>query len=536
MKSLLFSLVLIAITLVVFWQTGTHEFINLDDSGYVTENPHVQAGLNYTSILWAFSATTEANWHPVTWLSHMADCQLFGLNTFWHHLMNVMLHALNAVLLFLTLRHLTGSFWRSAFVAALFALHPLHVESVAWVAERKDLLSSLFWFLTMLAYAAYTKRPAPLRYLLVLTLFSLGLMAKPMLVTLPFVLFLLDYWPLGRWNPIPEDHGTTAQQPRPIPNSRLVLEKVPLILLAATSSTITYLAQQKAGAVQSLTRTPLLLRVENAFIAYVRYLGKTIWPTDLAIIYPMEQYLPFWQVACSVLLLLGITLLVVRLGQRHPYGVVGWFWFLGTLVPVIGIVKVGSQSMADRYTYVPLIGLFIIFAWSAPELLQKFRQKKLIMAAAGTAILATLCMCTWRQLEYWQNNITLYRHSISATQPNTIIHNNLGSALYQQGRLDEAIEQDIASLKIDPNNELAHFNLGLVYSRQGYTGLAINQYSEVVRINPDNIKALTNLGSALAMLGNNKMAMDCFEKAARIDSGNLNILKNLDIIRQKTGR
>lgn len=464
----------------------------------------------------------------------MADFQLFGLNPAGHHMMNVFLHAANSLLLFLLLLRITGRHWQSAFVGALFALHPLHVESVAWVAERKDVLSTLFWLLTIRAYASYVSRPVFLRYVMILLLFSLGLMAKPMLVTLPFVLLLLDFWPLGRWQPFSDGIPATDQR-RTLSPFRLVLEKVPFLVLAFISSVITYLVQHKDGAVVSLTLVPIQLRVENAFVSYVRYLGNMIWPSRLAVFYPFRFDLPLWQVAGSVLLLVVVTLLLLRQWRRYPYLIVGWFWYLITLVPVIGFVQVGSQSMADRYTYVPLIGLFIVFAWGAPELLKGCRWRQSILTASAAGILTALALCTYRQLGHWQDSITLYKHSISVTSANRFILDNLASAFLERGRLDEAIEQCNFALKIDPDDYLAHFILGLIYDRQGKTSAAIYHYGEAVRIKPGYIEALNNLGRDLAIAGEYEKARACFLAVLKFDPGNPNARYNLNFIEQRIG-
>ena len=527
-KSIGICLALLLITLAVFWQASTHEFINFDDLSYVTSNPHVKGGFSRDNVFWAFTTTTEANWHPLTWLSHMADSQLFGLNPAGHHLMNVLFHGANTLLLFHLLFRLTGCHWKSAFVSAIFALHPLHVESVAWVSERKDVLSTLFWLLAIWAYVRYVERRDPLRYTLTLLFFSAGLMAKPMLVTLPLVLLLLDFWPLGRWQRSANVVDHQSCSPR-----RLVLEKTPFLFLAFASSFITYHVQQKEGAVASLSLLPVYPRVENAFIAYVQYLSKTIWPSRLAIFYPFKFDLPIWQVAGSILLLACVTLLVWRKRRRYPYLFVGWLWYLITLVPVIGFVKVGSQSMADRYTYLPLIGIFIAIAWYFPALFKELRLRGDILAVTAAIILTLYALCAYKQLGYWQNSITLYNHSVSVTSPNSFILDNLASAYLERGRLDEAIEQSKLALTIDPNDYKAHFILGLVYDRQGKTSDALVHYSESVRIKPDYIEALNNLGRILTLQGNYDKALDCFSAILNLDPDNQNAQYNLKFVEQR---
>ena len=535
LRTLLICLALLTTILAVFWQTGTHEFINLDDVPYVIGNPQVKAGLSRAAIVWAFTATTEANWHPLTWLSHMADCQLFGLDPAGHHLISVLLHTANSLLLFLLLLRVTGRHWQSAFVSALFALHPLHVESVAWVAERKDVLSTLFWLLTMLAYAGYVSRPVLRRYLSTLLLFSLGLMAKPMLVTLPLVLLLLDFWPLGRWQPATIGI-LPADQPRSTVLYRLVLEKVPFLVLSFVSSVITYLVQHKDGAVVTLTLVPIRLRIENAFVSYVRYLGKMIWPTRLAIFYPFQFNLPLWQVAGSILLLVVVALLELRQWRNYPYLTVGWFWYLITLVPVIGFVQVGSQSMADRYTYVPLIGIFIALAWGVPEFLKDCRWRVGILTMSAAIILTVFALVTYKQLGYWQDSITLYNHSLMVTPPNRFLQDNLASAYLQRGSLDEAIEQGKVALKLDTDDFTAHFIMGLVYDKKGETPAAIYHYSEAVRIKPAYIVALNNLGRDLAIAGDYEKARACFIEVLRLDPDDRNARYNLNFIAGKVGQ
>ncbi|NIQ87873.1 MAG: hypothetical protein GWN93_01765, partial [Deltaproteobacteria bacterium] len=405
----------------------------------------VHKGLTRESFIWAFTTTDEANWHPLTWLSHMVDCQLYGLNPAGHHLTNVLLHSASTVLLFLILLGMTGSRWRSALVAALFALHPLHVESVAWVAERKDVLSTLFWMLTLWAYLAYTKRPERKRYLLIIVAFTLGLMAKPMLVTLPFVLLLLDYWPLKRIElgqsasglPAANQPSTIAEKPG-AQAFRLLLEKTPLFVLTAASSVVTFVVQKSEGAVGALEVYPLKIRVANALVSYVSYIIKMIWPQNLAVFYPHPgQSLPMWQAVAAGILLVLISIAVIRAGRRQPYLPVGWLWYLGTLVPVIGLVQVGAQAMADRYTYVPLIGLFIMAAWGVPELMKKWHHRRVALVVSAALVLFALMTCARLQLRHWKNSIALLSHAHAVTAKSYLVHNNLGSALNELGKYDE---------------------------------------------------------------------------------------------------
>ena len=487
-------LALVAATLVSYWRVGNNDFVTYDDLDYVVQNPHVQT-MNYDTIIRTFTSTDNANWHPLTWLSHMVDCQLYGLNPRGHHLTNVFFHIANTVFLFLLFVRMTGATWRSAFVAALFALHPLHVESVAWVAERKDVLSTLFFMLTLLAYARYAERPALARYVTVFCTFALGLMAKPMLVTLPFVLLLLDYWPLGRCafggqTGTEEDPGRGTQSV-----AYLFLEKVPLFLLAAASSCVALYAQKSFGAVVALGLAPFEFRVENALVSYVAYIGKMFWPTGLVFLYPPVM-LPMWQVIGSALLLAAITIAVIRWARPFPFLSVGWLWFLGTLVPVIGLVQVGVQSMADRYTYIPLIGLFVIVAWGVPTLAKNWCHHRRVLAVSAIGILAVFSVCTWRQTGYWKNSIELYSHALKFNNDNYIAHEYLGNALADQGRYEEAISHYEEFLRINPDYEVVHYRLGIALEKLGRIDEAIGQYQEALRINPADSTARSLLETA----------------------------------------
>ena len=458
---------LIAVTLAAFWQVRDHEFVHYDDDKYVMENPHVPTGLTRESIKWAFTATHASNWHPLTWLSHMLDCQLYGLNPRGHHVSSLLFHAANTVLLFLVLRRMTGALWKSAFVAALFAIHPLHVESVAWVAERKDVLSTLFWMLTMLAYLRYVEKPTIQRYLPVLMLFALGLMAKPMLVTLPFVLLLMDYWPLGRL-----DNGLSVTRDRLKRYWGLVREKLPLFALTAISCVVTFLVQRHGGAMPDLEWLPLDVRIANALVSYAKYIGKMLLPRHLAVLYPYPSgTLPLWQLAGAVFLLMYVSVMVFRSRQRYPYLAVGWAWYVGTLVPTIGIVQVGKQALADRYTYVPLIGLFIIIAWGVPDLVARWcvvsswRRRRILLAVSATASILALMTCTWFQVGRWRDRISLYTHALRVTSNNATIHNNLGNALLAEGKIDVLICGEVAEWETNiyvKDSQHTHHPVGLI--------------------------------------------------------------------------
>ncbi len=516
---LFICLLIAATTAIAYLPVRDNGFVNYDDEEYVVKNGNVQGGLTLEGLQWAFTTLDVGNWHPLTWLSHMMDCSLFGLNPAGHHLTSLFLHILNALLLFLVLNRMTHALWRSAFVAALFALHPLHVESVAWIAERKDVLSGLFWILSMGAYVLYAERPGIRRYSLVFAMLAFALMAKPMAVTLPFVFLLLDYWPLGRFRtPRPSEAGDekpegpesvpvrkkktrqikaerTPSEKRASPQRdpgapgaifrRLVSEKIPLFLLSLLSSAATYIAQQKGGAVALLEAYPLADRLQNAAVSYIRYLLKVFYPADLSVFYPYVAH-PFWQIAGSVLLLLLAVFLVVRLARRLPYLPVGWFWYLGTLFPVIGIVKVGLQSMADRYTYLPSIGLFVLIVWGLHDLTRNVRKRALVLGAFAAAVLVLLSAATWRQARLWKDDPTLYGHALEAAA----------------------------------DNHVAHFGLGLYYDRQGDPGKAVDHYAQAIRILPTQPDYLNNMGNSLAKLGRTEEAAARYREAIALQDDN----------------
>ena len=507
------TILLVAI-LAVFAKVAWHDFIVFDDGIYITSNSHVQRGLTGKSIRWAFTSMEASNWHPLTWLSHMLDYELYGLNPAGHHLTNLFFHVATTLLLFLVLRKSTGLLWRSFLVAGLFGLHPLHVESVAWVSERKDVLSAFFWMLTTLAYVEYCRRPCRGRYVLILIFFAMGLVAKPMLVTLPFVLLLLDFWPLGRLK-LPGSRGGEGIA-RPL--KQLLWEKTPLFFLSAVSSVVTFVVQSKGGAISTFEAISLKVRIINAFASYVRYLERMCWPHDLAIFYPHpNNSLPIWQGVAAGLLLVMVSILVGRQSSKRPFLPVGWVWFLGTLIPVIGIVQVGGQSMADRYTYIPSIGIFLMTVWGISGLLARVPYRNLLLGCAGTIILLCLSLATWLQLGYWQNSETLFRRTLSVTKRNYVAHHNLGTALVAENRFDEAVGQYKKALDIWPAYPDAHNNLGVVFARQGLHEKAIFHYKEALRANPDHILAHQNIANALAERGHLKDAVSHYSKALHID-------------------
>ena len=515
---------LVLATIAVYWQVQNHDFVTLDDPFYVTENQHVKAGLTGETVIWAFTTTHAANWHPLTWISHMVDCMLFGLEPGNHHLTNLFFHVCNTLLLFIVLRRMTGEVWKSGFVAALFALHPLHVESVAWVSERKDVLSTLFWMLTLWAYSSYAKNPGLKKFLPVLFFFSLGLMAKPMLVTLPFVLILLDYWPLGRFR-MERFHFP----------AHVIREKLFLFILAAISGVITLLAQHRGGAVESLDVLPLTARMGSASASYVSYLAKMVWPHHLAVYYPHPGALHMWKVLGACLVLAGISVAVIRAARRYQYLAVGWFWYMGTLVPVIGLLQVGSQAMADRYTYVPFIGLFIIVAWGIPDLLKDWRYRKSALASFAGILIAALMMSSWFQVQYWRNSINLYEHALEVTTDNAMVHNLLGHVLFQKGEVDEAIVHFSETLRINPRYVSALNNLGNALEKQARVNEAIVYYLKALQVDPEFSDAHNNLGNALAAQGKHKEAMRHYAEALRIKPDFVKAHNNLGLALEREG-
>ena len=518
-------------TIVLYWPSTRNHFVNYDDPVYVESNVQVQQGLTGENIEWAFGHTVSCNWHPLTMLSHMLDCQCYGVDPWGHHLSSLLGHALNAMLLFLLLHRLTGAIWRSVWVAALFAVHPLHVESVAWVAERKDVLSTGFGFLALLFYVRYARGAgtvnaesgAPHRsagrfylsraYWLAGGCFVLGLMSKPMLVTWPFVMWLLDYWPLRRWH---------AGRVWP-----LIGEKIPFLILAAASSATTYLVQKQEGAVQAFNSLPLAVRCENAVISYCRYLLKLIWPADLAIFYPHPGHWPLLWVLLAVMLLTALSGLSWWRRKRQPFLLVGWLWFIGTLVPVIGLVQVGAQSMADRYTYIPAVGIFILVSWGAFALVRRWRHSTAILSVTGSATVILCCSTTRQQIGYWQNSEVLFRHALNVTDKNDIAHNNLGTALFEQGQTNAAISEFQAALRINPAYAEAHMNLGDLLSTKGQTALAISELQQAVQLKPDYTDAHYNLGNLFAREGQIEAAISQFKATIRFQTNDAKSGENL---------
>jgi Tfp pilus assembly protein PilF len=560
-------LVLALLTLAVFWQVRGHDFINLDDEQYVTQNPHVRGGLTAGNLAWALTTTHASNWHPLTWLSHQLDAQVFGMDPAGHHGVSLFFHVANTLLLFFLLSRMTQTLWQSAAVAFLFALHPLHVESVAWVAERKDVLSTFFLLLTLWAYWVYTRSPGIVRMIPVAALFALGLLSKPMLVTLPFVLLLLDYWPLGRTSapekpapqPLPtpgiESPGKRKKQkkkeagePAPAPPERrespaaaivpwaLVAEKTPLFALTILSSIVTFYAQQKGGAMSPLDDIALLRRLANALVSYASYLVKTVFPQGLAVFYPYTDGIAAWQVLASAALIGAVTFLAIRFRKRVPYAFVGWLWYLGTLVPVIGIVQVGMQSMADRYTYVPHIGLFIAVVWGAGDLASRLTQGRKIIAALTGVVFAVLTVMTWNQISHWRSSVTLFEHALRVTEQNSLAHLNLGVALNRAGKGSEAAEHYREALRINPKSSGGHFNLANYYFSTGRKDEALRHYQEAIRIHPRYTNAYNNLGLLMVSERRAEEAIPPYRRAIELDPSNAGIRYNYGIALAAAGR
>jgi tetratricopeptide (TPR) repeat protein len=535
-SALRFAGLLALVTLAVYWPAMSCDFIDYDDPVYVTQNLQVQKGLSWEGIQWAFAHPVSSNWHPLTMLSHMLVCQLAGVKPWGHHFANVWLHALNVALVFLWLHGMTGTRWRSLLVAALFGWHPLHVESVAWVSERKDVLSTFFGLLSLMAYVHYAQTlkgraqpaggnlqssPTYLRspwYWLAGLALALGLMSKPMLVTWPFVMLLLDYWPLQR---MADGWGQGAGI------RRLIREKIPFLLLAAAVSGVTFALQKHSGAVIQLDHLPLSARGENALISYCRYLGKMIWPADLAVFYPHPAFWPAWQVVLAGALLAGLSAGAWSIRQRYPFCLMGWLWFLGTLVPVIGLVQAGQQSIADRYTYVPSLGVFISAVWSAHALVRRCRQPGIVAVLAGSVPLVLCLAVTWQQLGYWQDSETLFRHDLAVTQNNDLARNNLGVALGQKGKFDEAISQLQEAIRLKPGFAEAHQNLGMAFAGKNQMDQAISEFQEAIRLKPDYVEAHNNLGVALCNRGQFDEAIKQFQAALRLSPGSAQAQINL---------
>lgn len=544
------ALVLAAIVVIAYSPVAHNGFLNFDDDAYITANPHVRAGLTWSTTKWAFSTFEAAHYHPLTWLSHALDCQLFGVNPGAHHEVNALLHALNVVLLFLLLRSATGYLWRSFFVAALFALHPVNVESVAWAAERKNVLSMFFCLLAMQAYVAYRRQPRLSRYALVAVLFAAGLLSKSQIITLPFLLLLFDYWPLCCIGKVPVEAASendpaceagalkaSSHAPR-VSFAWLIIEKLPLLALSAACGLVTMKAQKLGGAVQTLDVSGPLLRVETALISYVHYLAKAFWPTNLVLVYPQpSELLPTWKVAGGTLLLAAVTLAVFHQRQRR-YLTCGWLWFLGSLVPMIGFVRVGAQAMPDHYAYLPFLGLFLMFTWLAADLGKGLRVPGAWLAMPALAALLALGALTYRQLGYWRDSPTLWTHTLALTDNNYVAHDMLGKYLSDEGQIEDAAIHFRAALAILPGDLLANLGLGAYEHAHSHLQEAIARYQVVAlhAVQPAvRASAYADLGSAYRQLGNPTKAKQCFEESLQFAPGRPMPMIGLGLIAQRNG-
>jgi tetratricopeptide (TPR) repeat protein len=525
------ALLLIAgLTIAVYWPVLYNDFISYDDTDYVTVNMMVRQGLTLKGFTWAFTAFHAGNWHPLTWLSHMLDVEMFGLNPLGHHAANLLLHTLNSVLLCALLHRMTGFIGRSMVVALLFAVHPLHVESVAWISERKDVLSTLFWFLTMWSYLCYASKPSLKRYLPVVAFFALGLMAKQMLVTLPLVLLLMDFWPLNRLN---LNRGNDRPERGAL--RLLLVEKIPLLLMSAAASIVTLHAQDSGGALAHGDPQSIFLSAGNAFISYVKYIGKMFWPTDLALFYPFEpSAVTLVKVAGAVALLALLTGLVIAQGNKRPYLVFGWFWYLITLLPVIGFIRIGGQALADRYTYIPLTGLFLMIIWGGAEAADRWRKG--IGAAAGAAVIvvALLSVLTATQIRYWQNSYALYSHALAVVKRNWMAHNNIGILLAQYNRNDEALFHFQESVRFNPKGVEGFRNLGNSLQMAGKNNEAEEAFRQAIRINPNDAESHYRLGYAYLLGGNSDFAYQEYKQLLNLDKSRANSL--LDSIKMFGGK
>ena len=519
-------LLLTVATLTVYMGVNQHAFISFDDGAYVSKNLVVRTGLTPENLAWAFSFEEKAGnyWQPLTWLSHMLDVDLYGLDPGRHHLTNVFFHIANAILLFLALNRMTGARWRSAFVAGLFALHPLNVESVAWLAERKNVLSTFFWMLTLLTYAFYNERPGRIRYAALLIVFTLGLLAKPMLVTLPFVLLLLDFWPLGRTGR-PQTVSAFMKT-----GYRLVLEKIPLFLLSGLAVYLASASLRGLGSYIPLQSVPMSLRLENAIVSYVKYMGKMIWPEHLAVFYPYPTSIPMWQILGALIFVVGLSIFVLLMHKRCAYLSVGWFWFIGTMIPVIGLVQAGLwPEMADRWAYVPMVGLFMMISWGGKQILDRWRPARTLGAIASTIVLVALMVISQIQVGYWADSITIFEQAVKATDGSWVAHSNLGKALTDSGRSAEAFKHYAAAVRYNPNSAHAHLNFGSGLLARGKIDEAIEHFRQALQLVPNFPEVHNNMGLAMVRSGKIEAAINYFQQALSLNPNFANAAKNLKL-------
>ena len=525
------------VTLAIYAQVIGHQFITLDDPTYIQENPMVNRGVTRAGLAWAFTTFYATNWHPLTWISHMLDCQLFGTNAGRHLLVNALIHVANTLLVFWFVLRTTHARWPSALVAALFALHPLHVESVAWASERKDTLSTFFGLLSLIAYTRYAEAPSRSRYVWTAITLALGLMAKPMLVTLPFVMLLLDYWPLGRLeDPMAKEHRRGVSHREAATGiATLVWEKLPLFALVAASAMITFIAQSHGGAVRTLAHAPIGFRLPNALVSYAKYLLLTFWPNDLAVYYPFAG-IPAWEIIGAAFLLIGITVFCVSQRRIRPYLMVGWLWFLGTLVPVIGIVQVGGQIMADRYFYIPSIGLFIALVFGFADIAKSWRVAPALSAGIAGGILLILATLTNAQIQRWRDSFTLFEHTLAVTPPNLRIEHNLGVALGASDRYDEAAAHFAKALQIDPNFYDGLVAMGVTRAHQGRLPEAIEYFQDAIRTQPDAPKARVQLAHALWTQNGDQAALEEMRRASQLAPKDADIRADFGLALALVGR
>jgi predicted TPR repeat methyltransferase len=514
---LLTLLVLVLIAYIPLQQVPQNDFVNYDDYRYVLDNRKVRDGLTFDGVLWAFSNLDAGFWHPLTWLSHMLDCELYGIRPQGHHLSSLLLHLANVLLLFLFLERATGSPWRSALLAALFAVHPLHVESVAWVSQRKDLLSTLFWNLALLAYVGYAETPSKTGYALTLLFFCLGLLSKPMVVTLPLVLLLLDLWPLRR-----------LQRMKPLTLKPFLVEKVPFFVLSVVFALITYFAEKNLGALPGLGSYPVYVRLCNAVVSYATYPLKMILPTDLSVIYLHPGSFAFWKVAGGTLFLLSVSVLVLHQSRARPYLTLGWFWYLTTLLPVIGLVQIGSHAYADRYTYVPLTGLFMMMVWGIPPISSLRKSAQIFLTLLIAAAMFGLGWTTRNQVAYWKDSVTLFRRAVQSDPGNFVAHNNLGFTLAQRGRFEEAADHYEKAIRLNPNYPDALFHLANTLEILGRKEEAILYYRRVLDLNPSLANPHRRLGMLLLQEGNREEALIHLNAAARLNPSDGEILQQAE--------
>ncbi|MGD0571712.1 MAG: tetratricopeptide repeat protein [Sedimentisphaerales bacterium] len=517
-KTVLICVVLAAATFAAFEGVRSNDFVFYDDDKYITGNDEVLRGLSIDSLKWAFTTSYQGNWHPLTWMSHLIDSAVFGMKPAGHHLVSVGFHIANVILLFLILKKMTSAVWLSAFVAAVFGLHPLGVESVAWAAERKNVLSSFFAFLTIWTYLWYAQKPGLRRYSAMTILFVAGLLSKSMLVTLPFVLILLDYWPIAKFRDLKGWRWPW----------RAIFDKTPLMAISAAFCIVTYIVQAKAGAATDMVSLPISLRVGNALTSYVRYIGKIFYPTPLAVLYPLDANgYPSWKVILCLVVLLALTTAVIIERRRHRFLLTGWFWYLGTLVPVIGLVQVGVQSMADRYMYLPGIGIYIVVAWLTGEISAKSRLPKIVPAVTGTAILLALLMMTRAQVGYWKDSESLFRHTLDVTTNNYIMYKNYGQVLESKGQLDEAIDSFRRALELSPGWEEVHDKLACALQDKSRDAEAAAEFAIALRIKPDKIEVRNRYGVSLVKIKQYDKAIEQFDRVLAENPHELSALNNL---------